>query len=129
LRLLIAIDVMLSLPESVARRPYRFRMPEDRSGAQVSAGLEELLTTQLSDRRFTYVRTDGSEWALTLKDVVDRRAALEMAYDPNDCVETRWGAPPGSDESSTCHAHAPADQVARMVGYRAWFHERRRPAR
>jgi hypothetical protein len=129
LRLLIAIDVMLALPESVTRRPYRFRMPEERSGPEVSAGLEELLARQLSDRRFAYVRTDGSEWPLTLKDVVDRRSALEMAYDPNDCVEARWGAPPGSDESSTCRAHAPADQLARMVDYRVWFHERRRPAR
>jgi hypothetical protein len=129
LRLLIAIDVMLALPQTVARRPRRFTMPEERSGAQVSAELEELLARELSDRRSTYVRSDGSEWSLTLKDVVDRRAALEMAYDPNDCVEARWGAPPGSDESSTCRAHAPPDQVAKMVDYRAWFHERRRPAR
>lgn len=129
LRLLIAIDVALALPESVARRPHRFRMPNGRSVAQVSADLRELLAAQLADRGFTYVRSDGSEWALKLKDVVDRRGALEMAYDPNDCVEVRWGAPAASDESSTCRAHAPADQVARMLEYRAWFHERRRPPR
>jgi hypothetical protein len=129
LRLLIAIDVALALPESVARRPHRFKMPNDRSAAQVIAGLQDLLAAQLSDRAFTYVRSDGSEWALKLKDVVDRRVALEMAYDPNDCVEVRWGAPPASDDSSTCRSHAPADQVARMVEYRVWFRERRRPPR
>lgn len=129
LRLLIAIDVVLRLPESVARRPNRFRMPKGLSGDEVQGGLEDLLMRELSDRRFSYVRSDGSEWALTLKDVVDRRAALEMAYDPNDCPEVRWGAPQGSDERSACHAHAPAEQVARMTDYRAWFHERRRPPR
>jgi len=41
----------------------------------------------------------------------------------------RWGAPPGSDESATCSAHAPAEQTAKMAEYRAWFHERRRPPR
>ncbi len=129
LRLLIAIDVVLALPESVARRPDRFKTPSGRGVAQVEADLQQLLAAQLVDRSFTYVRSDGSEWPLKLKDVVDRRTALEMAYNPNDCVEVRWGALPGSDESSTCHSHAPAEQVARMVDYRAWFHERRRPPR
>ncbi len=129
LRLLIAIDVALALPDSVARRPHRYKMPNGRSVAQVAADLQQLLAGQLADRSFTYIRSDGSEWPLKLKDVVDRRVALEMAYDPNDCVEVRWGAPPASDESSTCRSHAPADQVTKMVEYRAWFHERRRPPR
>jgi hypothetical protein len=129
LRLLIAIDVVLALPDSVVRRHDRFKMPSGRSVAQVGADLQQLLAGQLADRSFTYIRSDGSPWALKLKDVVDRRTALEMAYNPNDCVEARWGAAPGSDEASTCVAHAPAGQVARMVEYRAWFHERRRPPR
>jgi hypothetical protein len=129
LRLLIAIDVVLALPDSVVRRPDRFKMPSGRGVAQVGADLQQLLAGQLADRSFTYIRSDGSPWALKLKDVVDRRTALEMAYNPNDCVEARWGAAAGSDEASTCTSHAAADQVARMVEYRAWFHERRRPPR
>jgi hypothetical protein len=129
LRLLIAIDVVLALPDSVVRRHDRFKMPSSRSVAQVGADLQQLLAGQLADRSFTYIRSDGSPWALKLKDVVDRRTALEMAYNPNDCVEARWGAAAGTDEASTCVAHAPAGQVARMVEYRAWFHERRRPPR
>jgi hypothetical protein len=27
-----------------------------------------------------------------------------MAYNPNDCVELRWGAPAKSDEAATCMA-------------------------
>jgi hypothetical protein len=52
-----------------------------------------------------------------------------MAYNPNDCVELRWGAGAGSDEAKTCKMHAPDEQRARMETYRAWFHERRRPPR
>jgi hypothetical protein len=52
-----------------------------------------------------------------------------MAYDPNDCVEVRWGAAPGSAEAATCHRAAPAEQRARMERYREWFRERRRPPR
>jgi hypothetical protein len=50
-----------------------------------------------------------------------------MAYNPNDCVELRWGAPQGSDEASTCKRHAPAAQRAKMTDYRTWFHDRHWP--
>ena len=79
-------------------------------------------------RKFSYLRSDGSSWTLSLQDVVDRSTALEMAYNLNDCVELRWGAPEKSDEASTCKRHASSTQRAKMTDYRAWFHERRRPA-
>ena len=31
-----------------------------------------------------------------------RRAALEVAYNPNDCPERRWGAKTGTPEAATC---------------------------
>ena len=129
LRLLIAVDVARALPAAVARRPERYAMPAGAPPAEVQRQLEERLARELRERRFKYTRTDGSEWELRLADVVDRQAALEAAYNPNDCVELRWGAPAGSDEASTCKAHAPEAQLARMQDYRVWFHERRRPAR
>jgi hypothetical protein len=52
-----------------------------------------------------------------------------MGYNPNDCVEVRWGAPADSKEAATCRRHAPAEQVERMRAYREWFSERRRPPR
>jgi hypothetical protein len=127
LRLLIAIDVARGIPARVARRPERYAMPAGRSGEQVRADLEARLSNELRSRTFKYVRTDGSEWELRLQDVVDRQAPLEMAYNPNDCVEHRWGAPDGSPEASTCAAHAPEPQVAKMAEYRSWFHDRHRP--
>ncbi|MGH7269780.1 MAG: hypothetical protein ACREJ3_05055, partial [Polyangiaceae bacterium] len=125
LRLLIAIDVAEAFPARVARRPERYAMPAGESADRVRADLDARLAGELRDRKFSYVRSDGSSWELSLRDVVAREAALEVAYDPNDCVEVRWGAPPSSDEVSTCRAHAPAEQVAKMATYRDWFHDRR----
>jgi hypothetical protein len=129
LRLLIAIDVVRGFPDRVARRPERYAMPQGKSVADVKAALQNELTSELATRKFTYPRTDGSTWTLALKDMVDRMPELEMAYNPNDCVELRWGASANSNEVSTCRRHAPAAQHAKMLKYRAWFHERRRPPR
>jgi hypothetical protein len=129
LRLLIALDVVRGFPERVARRPERYAMPNNKSLAQVKAELERVLASALSTSKFSYTRSDGSAWTLTLNDVIDRGADLEMAYNLNDCVELRWGAPDRSDEAATCKRHAPQTQRVKMTQYRAWFHERRRPPR
>ncbi len=129
LRLLIAIDVVRGFPDRVARRPERYAMPADKSVADVKAELQRVLASDLSARNFSYTRSDGSAWTLALKDVVDRAAELEMAYNLNDCVELRWGAPEKSDEASTCKRRASTGQRAKMTEYRTWFHERRRPPR
>ena len=129
LRLLIAIDVVRGFPDRVARRPERYTMPTGKSVADVKAELESLLASELAARKVSYTRSDGSQWALALKDVADRSAELEMAYNVNDCVELRWGAPDKSDEASTCKRRASGPQRGKMTEYRSWFHERRRPPR
>ena len=129
LRLLIAIDVVRGFPDRVARRPERYAMPKDKSVADVKAELEALLASELAARKFSYPRSDGSQWELTLKDVLDRTAALEMAYNINDCVELRWGAAADSKEAATCKRYAPQAQREKMTEYREWFSERRRPPR
>jgi hypothetical protein len=129
LRLLIALDVVRGFPDRVARRPERYAMPDGKSVADVKAELQRVLASELSARTFAYARSDGSAWTLTLKEVVDRATDLEMAYNVNDCVERRWGAPGNSDEASTCRRQAPQAQRAKMTQYRPWFSERRRPPR
>jgi len=129
LRLLIAMDVVRGFSDRVARRPERYAMPKGKSVADVKAELESVLASELAARKFSYTRSDGSQWTLALKDVLDRASDLEMAYNPNDCVELRWGAPDKSEEASTCKRQAPSAQRAKMAEYRAWFHERRRPPR
>jgi hypothetical protein len=126
LRLLIATDVVLGFPDRVARRPERYAMPKV---AEVKTELQRVLASELATRQFSYPRSDGSAWTLTLRDVIDRAVDLEMAYNPNDCVELRWGAPIKSNEASTCKRYAPAAQHEKMSKYRAWFHERHRPPR
>jgi hypothetical protein len=127
-RLLIAIDVVRGFPNRVERRPERYAIPFGKSPAQVKAELQSALASELAARKFSYTRSDGSAWTLTLKDVVEREPSLEMAYNPNDCVELRWAAPNGSDEASTCKRHAPEAQRAKMIGYRAWFRDRHWPS-
>lgn len=129
LRLLIAIDVVRDFPARVARRPERYAMPAETPVAAVRAALEGVIRDETAARRFGYVRSDGSERSVTLAELMDRAEGLEVAYNPNDCVEIRWGALADSDEASTCRRDAPRDQRARMDDYRAWFRERRRPPR
>jgi hypothetical protein len=129
LRLLIAIDVVLGFPDRVARRPERYAMPKEKSVASVKAELQSVLASELAARKFSYPRSDGSSWTLALRDVAERMVDLELAYNPNDCVELRWGAPAKSDEASTCKRYASSAQRAKMTKYRMWFHERRRPPR
>jgi len=126
-RLLIAIDVVRGYPDRVARHPERYAMPSGKNVADVKAELQNVLAAELAARKFSYTRSDGSAWTLALKDVVGRAGDLEMAYNPNDCVELRWGAPENSQEASTCKRHAPSAQRARMTNYRSWFRERHWP--
>jgi hypothetical protein len=129
LRLLIAIDVVEHFPDRVARRANRYAMPSGKSVDDVKQELQTTLQQEVESRTFSYLRTDGSNWTLKLKDVIERSAGLEMAYNVNDCVELRWGASADSDEAKTCKRRASSAQRAKMEDYRAWFHERRRPLR
>jgi len=129
LRLLIAIDVVRHFPERVARRPERYAMPASKNAADVKAELAAVLERELKERTFQYTRSDGTPWTLSMKDVLDRIGELEMAYNINDCVELRWGAPDGSQEAATCKRRASGAQRQKMSEYREWFSERRRPPR
>jgi hypothetical protein len=126
-RLLIAIDVVRNFPDRFVRRANRFAIPAGRTAADMKGELQNVLATELASRKITYTRSDGSPWTLSVKDVVDRAANYEMAYNPNDCVEFRWGAPDNSDEAATCKRRAPQGQRAKMSDYRTWFRERHWP--
>jgi hypothetical protein len=131
LRLLIAMDVLNHFDDKVARQPDAFGTtagkPLEELRARLAAERKRLLASD--DLAFSYKRTDGSMKKLTLADLMARMPAFEVAYNPNDCPEHRWGAPEGSEERATCTRHAPDEQRVRMTGYAAWFHERKRPPR
>jgi hypothetical protein len=129
LRLLVAIDMVTGAPARITRRLSRYAVTPGQTAEEVRKSLETTLTEELGKRKFEYVRTDGSSFPLTVADVVKRAESFEVAYNPNDCPEIRWGAPEGSDEAATCQLHAPWKQIARMRKMRKWFKERKRPAR
>jgi len=110
------------------RHPDLFLLGSRRA-KDVNAELEQLQARRIGERAITYTRSDGSPWRLTVAEILARKEAFEMAYNPNDCVELRWGAGEGTPEYETCHRHAPGEQRKRMEEYRIWFHETRRPLR
>ena len=127
-RLLIAIDVVRNFPDRFVRRSDRYALPAGKSVEDVKQELQGVLASELASRKISYTRSDGSPWTLSIKDVIDRAAAFEMAYNPNDCAELRWGAAENSEEAATCKRHAPQAQRAKMSSdYRTWFHERHWP--
>jgi hypothetical protein len=128
LRLLIALKVLEGLPERIRRYPELFVLGGE-APADVAAHIEHIHARRIEERSVRYARSDGTPWSLTLAEIYARRVELEVGYNPNDCVERRWGASPGTDDYATCRRQAPADQRARMEQYRPWFREARRPPR
>ncbi|MEZ4454140.1 MAG: hypothetical protein R3B09_32090 [Nannocystaceae bacterium] len=135
LRLLVAIDVVQGFADKVRRQPEVFGVA---AGPDQEARLDKVVRELESRKeslvadprfRFTYTRMDGSAWTLGVADLLARASDLEIAYNPNQCPELRWGAKEGSDEARTCKRRMSADQRAKMERYRPWFHERRRPPR
>jgi hypothetical protein len=127
MRLLIAVDTLLKFPGKIIRSPQCFKFPKNKNPEQVKQELEELELKWARQLTITYTRTDGTQQILSVEEILKRKDAFEMAYNPNDCPEIRWGAPEGSDELSSCRVRAPASQKERMKALRHWFLERLRP--
>ncbi len=128
MRLLIAMNVLLGLPDRIVKHPELFRLGS-RKPETVREQIAKLHASLIPTKGITYTRTDGTPWKLTVADLLARRANLEIAFNPNDCVEVRWGAAEGTPEYTTCQRHAPADQKTKMAEMRVWFHEAKRPPR
>lgn len=127
LRLLIAMDAVKTFVDKVARQPERYGVRPGRAAEETRRKLESLADRWSQEMKITYTRSDGSAWELTLKEIFGRQEAFETGYNPNDGVELRWGAPPGSEEAWTAARRAPAGQRARMEALRVWFRKRLHP--
>ncbi len=128
MRLLIALRVLADLPERIRRHPELYLLKGE-SAAAAAKNIERLHARRSRESFVTYTRSDGSSWRLSLAEIYARRPGLEIAYNPNDCVERRWGAAPGMPDFATCRRRSPAEQRERMEKYRPWFREARRPPR
>jgi hypothetical protein len=127
LRLLIAMDEVLGFPDRVVSSPKDFKISESSSPEDIKNKLQSLLDKKSSELTISYTRSDGSSKELTIAEILKRRDAFEMAYNPNDGIEIRWGAPEGSDERTTCHRQAPSNQQKTMQSVRKWFNKRLHP--
>lgn len=127
MRYLIALDNVFNLPKTILNNPDVYALPPDVGKRKLKKQFTERLHELLHSTAFHYKRSDGSSWMLTLWDIMNRREKLEIAYNPNDCVEVRWGARPGSEEVETCNRRAPITQRRRMAQMRRWFRTRYRP--
>ncbi len=128
LRLLIAMSVLENLPRRVVQHPELFRL-NGRAPAEVTRAVQARHRAQIAQRFIDYIRTDGSSIRLSVADILARKEAFQGAYNPNACVESRWGAKPGSPEASPCRRQIPEAQFNKMSEYRKWFAETRRPPR
>lgn len=127
LRYLIVVDHVMKFSREAVSDFSLYAVSPELRRVQLQLRLSALRDRLLRRREFHYTRSDGSPWTLTLWDVVQRQKEIEMAYNPNDCPEIRWGAPRGSKERETCRQTAPKEQYYRMLGVRHWFNWRYRP--
>jgi hypothetical protein len=127
LRLLIAMDAVLGFPERVSKYPEDFNISKFSSVEEIKKELQSILERKVSELTISYVRSDGSLQDLTIAEILKRRDAFEMAYNPNDGVEIRWGAPENSAERASCHRQASAYQQKTMQAVRKWFIQRLHP--
>lgn len=128
MRILIALKVLVDLPDRIRRYPELYVLRHETAGS-AAARIERLHAQRSKERFITYTRSDGSPWKLSLAEIYGRRPGLEIAYNPNDCIERRWGATAGTADFASCRRQAPAAQRERMEEYRPWFQEARRPPR
>jgi hypothetical protein len=127
LRLLIAMDAVLEFPDRVAGSPGDYKTFKSGSPEEIKKSLQLLLERKVAELTIRYTRSDGSTQELTVAEILSRRDAFEMAYNPNDCAEIRWGAPQDSAERATCHRRAPPYQQKTMQSVRKWFAQRLHP--
>jgi hypothetical protein len=127
LRLLIAMDAVIDFPDLVAHSPEDFKISKSISSDQIKKKLQSILEQKVSELSINYTHTNGSLQKLTLAEILKRKDAFEMAYNPNDGIEIRWGAPENSEERVGCRRHTPPSQLEKMLSVRNWFHKRLHP--
>jgi len=127
LRLLIAMDAVIDFPDLVAHSPEDYKISKSTSSDQIKKKLQSILEQKVSELSISYTHTNGSLQKLTLSEILKRKDSFEMAYNPNDGIEIRWGAPENSEERVGCRRHTPPYQLEKMKSVRTWFSKRLHP--
>lgn len=127
LRLLIAMDAVLDFPDRVVNSPGDFSLSGNTNPRDTRDKLMSIIEKKAASLSITYTKSDGTPQKLSVADLLKRKDAFEMTYNPNDGIEIRWGAPENSEERSTCRRSAPRTQQESMNKIRPWFHKRLHP--
>lgn len=127
LRLLIAMDAIETFPQKAAAHPERYRLPANLTQKEIIQQLENLMLKETSSRNIAYCNSNGDTITLNLHEILRRKASFEVAYNPNDCIELRWGEADDSLKKTTCRHRTPASQYAIMQNIRKWFEQRLHP--
>jgi hypothetical protein len=93
----------------------------------VKQTLHSILGKKVTELSINYIRSDGSLHKLTLGEILQRRDAFEMAYNPNDGIEIRREALGKSKEMATCRRHAPSNHPETIRSVRSWLNKRLHP--
>jgi hypothetical protein len=127
MRLLIAMDTLLDFPERIVRSPGSYKLPKRKTPEEIKKDLEALAKKWSAEMSISYTRSNGTAQTLTIEDILNRKDAFEMGYNPNDGIEVRWGAHEGSPEIATCRRRTPSGQQEKMRSLRPWFRKRLHP--
>ena len=129
MRLLMAIDAVMDLPSHIRRNAKRYGLEREEALENAVVKTEQALDAILRQSFIQYQNSAGEFVQLSLKTMIERAAALEMAYHPADCNEIRWGEPAASEAYKTCTRRANPAERAKMEKMRVWFKKRVRPPR
>lgn len=127
LRLLQTIRDVRSFPRFALRNKSQFKLPANCDRRCLRKQLQAIYRKRATQPIVTYVRSNGEKMSLSIDDIMQRRQRLQMAYNPNDCIEVRWGARPGTAEQKSCKRRAPPYQLRKMLLARRWFLRLRLP--
>lgn len=129
MRMLLAIDAVKDFPQQVRRNAKRYGLDGEEEVKDTVFRVERMLDEILEQEYVTYRNSKGQPVSLSLKKIVQRADAFEMAYHPADCNEIRWGASTDTEEYKTCSRRTNHIERAKMDKMRIWFKKRVRPAR
>ena len=128
MRLLIAMNVLLALPERIVKHPELYNLGGKKPEAVRDRDREAAREPDRHARHHLHAQR-------RLAAEADRRRPARAARGAGDRLQPQrlrrgaLGRPEGSPEASTCKRRRPPEQKAKMAEYRAWFHDARRPTR
>ena len=111
MRLLIAMNVLLGLPERIVEAPRALQSWAARSRPRVRDEIAKLHASLIGTSGINYTRSDGSPQKLTVADLLARQRGARGGLQPERLRRGALGRARGDrPRPSTCKRRAPAEQ-------------------